>query len=259
MKIAILYNGLFNTFKMCKDSHKEYIFNYLDKNNIDYDVYINITAAILMKTGIREKTFHEKINKLETLFENFDIENDIIREGDWQLLRKNLSKDTVKQHFYEIIPREKIKSFQIDNDKASLTDCIHYFSTFPKTNFFKREKDLKIQINNENYSHFINIRPDFKITQNLDFDKFFNTQQDYIYISYRIDFLTVSNKMVSDIFTEENINLINNDESLINLEKNSIFKNNIHFEICAQEIFEKLNILPLLQFPVGFKMDLQIL
>ena len=75
-------------------------------------------------------------------------------------------------------------------------------------------------------------------------------------MSTRIDFFTVSNKMVTDIFTEENINLINNDESLINLEKNSKFKNNIHFDICAQEIFEKINVLPLLQFVVGVKLDI---
>lgn len=255
MKIAILYNGVFNTFKMCKDSHKKYIFDYLDQKNIDFDVYINITRLIVMKTGIKSKTLHEKIKKVEKLFETSILENDIIQDENWQFLRKELTEDTVKQHFYEIIPREKIKSFKMDNHKFSVDENLHFFGTFPKTNFFKRDNDLKIQLNNESYSHFISLRPDYQIKQNIDFDKIFSTKQDYIYMSYRIDFFTVSNKMVTDIFTEENINLINNDESIINLEKNSTFKNNIHFEICAQEIFEKLNILPL-QMVLGGKVDI---
>jgi hypothetical protein len=47
MKTAILYNGIFNTFKMCKDSHKKYIFDCLDEMNIDYDVYMNISGTII--------------------------------------------------------------------------------------------------------------------------------------------------------------------------------------------------------------------
>ena len=256
MKIAILYNGLFNTFKMCKDSHKKYIFDYLDQKNIDFDVFIDITGLIVMKCLENETFFQEKKKKLEELYETSILENDIIWDGHWQLLRKELTEDTVKQHFYEIIPTDKIKSFEFDNDRFSLKEHIHYFGDFPKTTFFKRDNDLKNHLNKESYNHFISLRPDFQIDKNIDFDKFFSTKQDYIYMSNRIDFFTVSNKMVTDIFTEENINLINNDESLINLEKNSKFKNNIHFDICAQEIFEKINVLPLLQFVVGVKLDI---
>ena len=75
---------------------------------------------------------------------------------------------------------------------------------------------------------------------------------------YRIDCLTVSNKMVCDIFTDENIKFIYNDESIINLKKNSIYKNNIHFEICYSEIIKKLNILPIL-VQSGVKLDIRTL
>ena len=261
MKIAILYNGLFNTFKMCKDSHKKYIFEYLDQKNIDYDVYINISGVMVLKwmesssNSIKIWNFREKRKELEHLFETSILENDVIQDGTWQILKKDISEENVKQNFYQILAKEKIKSFKIENWKVGeLRENLHFFNHFPNTRFFKRINNLKIQINNESYSHFINLRPDFRISQSIDFDKLFNTEQDFIYISQRIDYLTVSNRMVSDIFTEKNINLINNDTSIINLEKNSIYKNNIHFEICYPEIFKKLNIL-LLTFLAGRKLD----
>ena len=261
MKIAILYNGLFNTFKMCKDSHKKYIFDCLDEMNIDYDIYLNVSGIILFKSlnAGEEKLFYEKKEKINDLFETTIHENEFSqKDGYMKLLKKELTDDTVKKNFYEITPKEKIKSFKIDNTKVLLSDNLHFLDSFPNTTFFERAKDLKIQINNENYSHFINIRPDFKITGNIDFERFFNLEQDYLYMVYRIDCLTVSNKMVCDIFTDENIKFIYNDESIINLKKNSIYKNNIHFEICYSEIIKKLNILPIL-VQSGVKLDIRTL
>jgi hypothetical protein len=244
---------------MCKDSHKKYIFDCLDEMNIDYDVYINVSGIIILKSicAYSGKLFYEKKEIIDDLFETSEHEftqNDGYRK---QLLKK-LTDETVKENFYQILPKEKIKSFKIENWKVGeLGENIHFFNSFPNTRFFKRVNDLKIQINNESYSHFINLRPDFKLKQSIDFDKLFNIEQDFTYMSQRIDYLTVSKRMLCDIFTEKNINLINNDTSIINLEKNSIYKNNIHFEVCYPEIFEKLNILLILMTSkAGVKLDI---
>ena len=50
------------------------------------------------------------------------------------------------------------------------------------------------------------------------------------------------------IFNFNTIDEASHFETLLN-------KDNIHFDICAQEIFEKINVLPLLQFVVGVKLD----
>ena len=90
---------------------------------------------------IVKKVLAEKKKKLEELFETSILENDIIQSERQNILKKDVTEDSLKQHFYEIIPREKIKSFEIDNDKFSVKEKLHFFGTFPKTTFFKRDND----------------------------------------------------------------------------------------------------------------------
>ena len=93
MKISIVYSGAFNYFEYTLKSQQKFLFNELDKLNIEYDIFANVGNHIEFRKYNYKNTedwlnFHKSKECL-----NKHLPNKLIFKNSTVLADKILSKD----------------------------------------------------------------------------------------------------------------------------------------------------------------------
>lgn len=255
-KVCITYTGGWNLSDLSVYSHK-LLYDYLNKNNIKYDVFISVANEIVLKSYDKEEVENciDKLNNIHNLkFNKESIHN--------HLFTKNLfyfsgfvDTNYIKNLFEKIVGKSNIKyiDFKIKENGAKnyndggVEPQVHCIPHFFHTNYYKRFKRLSNEINRNNYFTFINIRPDFKITHInplVDIIKQ-KVTTNYLYCNYRLDFIHISNKLLPEFFTEKSyLKLLEKQRDEKNEEflKYVKYSNTIHLEIHFKKIFKLFNI-----------------
>ena len=260
-KVCITYTGGWNLSDLSIYSHK-LLYDYLNKNNIKYDVFISVANEIGLKS-IDKKEVENGIDKLNNIH-NLKFNKESIHN---HLFIKNLfyfsgfvDTNYIKNLFEKIVGKSNIKyiDFKIkENGSKNYFDGgfqrqVHCIPHFFHTNYYKRFKRLSNEINRNNYFTFINIRPDFKITHInplVDIIKQ-KVTTNYLYCNYRLDFIHISNKLLPDFFNEKSyLKLLEKQRDKKNQEFLKYVKDiTIHLEIHFKKIFKLFNIEELNQY-----------
>lgn len=258
-KVCIIYTGGWNLSDLSIYSHK-LLYEYLNKNNIKYDVFISVSNEIFVKALVKEEVENsiDKLNEIHNLkFNKESIYNFLVNKRIF-CFNEFVDKNYIKNLFEKIVGKSNIKyiDFKIkENGSKKFNDgkidpAVHRVPSFFHANYYKRFKRLSNEINTKNYFTFINVRPDFKIN-NINQLKDIIKQKvtsNYLYCNYRLDFLHISNKLLSDFFTEKSyLKLLKKQKDEKNEEFLKCFKkingeDCIHLEIHFKKIFKLFNI-----------------
>lgn len=259
MKCCVIYTGLYSTANICLPSHKEYIYDVLEKNNIDYDVNIFVSPTIKIVDNSCEKLMEFVTNHKKKLIEIFDDKNISIEDKDIKKvnfftyqIERPMEVEDMKSKFYNIIKKEKIKEFfftKVISDKY-MSEDIHTSNGFFKTNFYKRAKIMEEKIDDKNYDFIIHLRPDFLIKKSIDeiIQKVKKLNEDFIFLNWRHDIFYISNKIFCKKLSKESFDKILENEnetditSLKYIIKNGKYPRGLHMEVYSKELYEKLNI-----------------
>jgi hypothetical protein len=256
-KVCITYTGGWNLSDLSVYSHK-LLYDYLNKNNIKYDVFISVANEIVLKSYDKEEVENgiDKLNNIHNLkFNKESIHNHLFNK---KLFWFSVFLDTnyIKNLFEKIVGKSNIKhiDFKIkENGSKKYNDgtevqghSVHFLPDFFHSNYYKRFTRLSNEINTNNYFKFINIRPDFKISRinlltNILKHK---VTTNYLYCDYRLDYINISNKLLPDFFNKKSyLKLLEKQIDKKNEEFLKYVKDNtIHLEIHFKKIFKLFNI-----------------
>lgn len=209
-KVCIMYIGAYNTFDLTYNSHKENLFDLLDELNIEYDVYISVANELTLKHPKKEfvSAAIKKLSKF-TCFKDHLNEDSVksIGHHHWYHYTKMLEHDEMSGIFTKLVGDDHIKhmDFKIKETAENVYPYsnaanIHLARHFFASNFYKRIRRVSDLVKNEGeYDKFITLRPDFYISPNILKDclqeQWNNKNKPVFYVSYRIDYFTISNKL----------------------------------------------------------------
>lgn len=274
MKCCILYTGSYNLTDFSLESHT-ILFNLLKENKIEFDVYISVANEIHIKAFNDEDISrrNQARQHFATLVNTYNLHNPTnpneLRIESW----KTLEESYVKEKFENIVGKENIKHIDYINseegDRAWAQNdypykCdkdLHFVEGLFENNFYKRTLRLANIIPKETYDMFVQLRPDFKIT-NLNSNHIIQQKEKCIkYYTARIDFIYFSNFIFTDYLNKTNYNnlLTSEDstdpESLLNIKKNKQYQDRMGSHLLPQ-YFNKFNIdSSVFGKDVGDKMD----
>ena len=76
-KVCIMYTGGWNLSDLTINSHKS-LYNYFNKNNIKYDVFISVSNEIILKSDKKE-LFENSLGKLSNTNKLLNFKKECIR------------------------------------------------------------------------------------------------------------------------------------------------------------------------------------
>lgn len=153
MKIALLFFGITRSLKYTIQSIKTQILDILDKNNVQYHIYIHTYTLNNLYTNIRTGEKNIELDNEEYKLLNPDY---LIIDNQ----EEEIKKLNIKQYYPEKDPW--------NNNYESFNNYVLGL------NSKKKITKLMLQNNkNEKYSHVLFLRPDVKFINNLDI-KWFN-------------------------------------------------------------------------------------
>jgi hypothetical protein len=222
MKIAIVYLGAYNTFDFCYPTHKKNLFDILENEGLDYDIYASVANEIVLKDPNKDflnnviETFKDHF--LKHLPENIEL----ILSSDHPSMRwwnfyanKITSQINYTDQQFKLIFKDKLKflntenNFNEQNKKVALSENLHEPLDFYKSTFFNRLKLIDNII--DDYDLYIYLRPDLILNNLLnvinDFTKLEEKEKNkFIFYQGRLDWLFLSKYKLTyflDLFKDE--------------------------------------------------------
>lgn len=171
-KIAIIYQGAVSLLEISYLNHKKYIFDYLNNNDIDYDVFLSIANECIYKDANIEqldkfnKIVNKKLNKkVETNYQDVGINYKGVRyylenTEILNILKKMFCEDKLK--FIEFV--DNYNNCKTSNEYSIIGDA-HDNENIPKTTSYKRidkiDNFISTNKTDEDYIYYIYLRCDY--------------------------------------------------------------------------------------------------
>lgn len=185
MKVAIIYFGASSLLEINYLNHKEFIFDYLNNSNIDFDVFYSLSTECIYKDANLSNliTFTKDVNKKINKNTNTNYDNSEALSHKMYGFRYNhLTPTCILNLFKKMFTEDKIKftefkdnynNTKVSNESevvgdAHNNDCIAdttYYKRLTKIDNFISKKDEYQRDTgdqgNKNYTYYIYIRCDY--------------------------------------------------------------------------------------------------
>ena len=224
MKIAVIYSGSYNTLEIAHTNHKEFIFDFFDKHDIDYDVFCNLSPEFYIKHPDK-KLLIDVINFISEQFNNFNfykeygnlISEEYLQKESaltyWHIINFKMDENYIKTNIENLF-KNNLKYLNIDrylgpiNDKNIKDLYLHenYFASIS----YEKIKTINnfMEVNNLNYDKYIVLRPELLFNNYIDMNYLLKSKEFIINGSGRLDFYQISNIFLPKIINEDLIRKI---------------------------------------------------
>lgn len=221
MKIAIIYSGAFNFFETAIINQKKYLFDYLKKNNYEYDIYFNVSPQFYLKHPKKQSLqsvteyLKEELSSTKLMKEySHKLENNITKDTNgWFLNDIELSESYVNKIIETTGLQHKIKIKNIDkyiplNDSLSTNIHKNYlnsdsYNRLKKTHNFIKSNKIK-------YDYFITLRPEIVFNNNFNFKELIENPKFYVDGNCRLDCMQMSKYFLPDLINDDIEKMVKN-------------------------------------------------
>ena len=208
MKVAVVCQGAFNLFEVAVKNQKMHLYDVLDRNNIDYDIYINFSPDFYLKhpsSGVVLQTIDyvrdqcQGTQLLHDYRSNFNDPALVTKQPDgWYALDFGVSAEHINKVIRTSGIQDKIVRLNI-SEYISWADHIRQADNNNHRNYFTtaayrglKETRDHIKRANIKYDYFITLRPELIFDGRFNIMDFLHSNDFVTHGHGRLDFIQLS-------------------------------------------------------------------
>ena len=211
----MIYQGAFNLFEVAVKNQKMHLYDVLDRNNIDYDVYISFSPGFYLKNPSREVVLQtidyvrdqcQSTQLLHDYRSNFNDPALVTKQPDgWYALDFGVSAEHINKVIRASGIQDKIVRLNI-SEYISWADHIRQADNSNHLNYFttagyqglKETRDY-IKQTNVKYDYFITLRPELVFDGRFNIMDFLQSDDFVTHAHGRLDFIQLSKTLLPDM------------------------------------------------------------
>ena len=149
-KVAIIYVGCCSLLEINNINHKKYIFDYLNQENINYDVFCSLANECIYKDPSLQHLvkFTKIINKRINKYKDTNYDNYEKIAHDYKCFRYHLSDSDILSSLTKMFSKDRLKFIEfkdsynnckVDEEEKLGLGSLHNNNGLTGTTFYKRK------------------------------------------------------------------------------------------------------------------------